>query len=209
MAVVAPQINQFIDILNNCLSEGKRVGDLNRFAMQRYIREKMPCEPMWALMLRGLLAHVDGRLEDARQDLERAAEINPSSLAISSNLAILLAEAGCDECAAEQARRVLRLSSEQNDWSFLDGMTEVAVGLGALDIVADVIRIANKLDICTPTISQAALLLFVDGESDQETLKNFDSALNEEKLRPLSKKMSDERWAELEKLAEELEPLVN
>lgn len=209
MTMPALKVNEYIQKLNECRLNKQPLGDIDRFDIENHIRSTMPDHPEWAMMLRSVLAHTDGKIDEAKTDMESAAIIAPHSLTIRNNMAILLAEAGYEELAIHEVRQVLYLSCKQNSFEYLDGMAQLAISLGDMDSISEIIRIANKIQLCTPMLTQAALLLHVEGESDEDIASILDQSISYDDLRMCSMEISDVHWQEMKKFADELAPFVN
>ena len=208
MPVPALKINEYVAKLNAVIKDGRRLGDIDRYEITRAIDAGMGYDPVCALILQALLASVDGDAASAMRCFEEALQIAPNSLDVHANYAVLLANHGYPEKASQEIRESLALCKQQNDWIFIDSLIVTAVDIGDMDAAADIIHAAAQMGIFSPVLSQAATLLNIDGENDEKAVAGLQAALPGDDL-PAASKISDERWAEKKKFADELSQYVD
>lgn len=208
MPVPALKISEYVAKLNTVIKDGRRLGDIDRYEITRAIDAGMGYDPVCALILQALLASVDGDAASAMRCFEEAVQIAPNSLDVHANYAVLLANHGYPEKASQEIRESLALCKQQNDWIFIDSLIVTAVDIGDMDAAADIIHAAAQMGIFSPVLSQAAALLSIDGENDEKAVAGLQAALPGDDLRTASK-ISDERWAEMKKFADELSQYVD
>ena len=208
MPVPALKINEYVAKLNAVIKDGRRLGDIDRYEITRAIDAGMGYDPVCALILQALLASVDGDAASAMRCFEEALQIAPNSLDVHANYAVLLANHGYPEKASQEIRESLALCKQQNDWIFIDSLIVTAVDIGDMDAAADIIHAAAQMGIFSPVLSQAATLLNIDGENDEKAVAGLQAALPGDDL-PAASKISDERWAEKKKFADELSLYVD
>ena len=208
MPVPALKINEYVAKLNAVIKDGRRLGDIDRYEITRAIDAGMGYDPVCALILQALLASVDGDAASAMRCFEEAVQIAPNSLDVHANYAVLLANHGYPEKASQEIRESLALCKQQNDWAFIDSLIVTAVDIGDMDAAADIIHAAAQMGLFRPVLSQAATLLNIDGENDEKAVAGLQAALPGDDLRTASK-ISDERWAEMKKFADELSQYVD
>ena len=208
MPVPALKISEYVAKLNTVIKDGRRLGDIDRYEITRAIDAGMGHDPVCALILQALLASVDGDAASAMRCFEEAVQIAPNSLDVHANYAVLLANHGYPEKASQEIRESLALCKQQNDWIFIDSLIVTAVDIGDLDAAADIIHAAAQMGIFSSVLSQAATLLNIDGENDEKAVAGLQAALPGDDLRTASK-ISDERWAEMKKFADELSQYVD
>ena len=208
MPVPALKINEYVAKLNAVIKDGRRLGDIDRYEITRAIDAGMGYDPVCALILQALLASVDGDAASAMRCFEEAVQIAPNSLDVHANYAVLLANHGYPEKASQEIRESLALCKQQNDWAFIDSLIVPAVDIGEMDAAADIIHAAAQMGLFRPVLSQAATLLNIDGENDEKAVAGLQAALPGDDLRTASK-ISDERWAEMKKFADELSQYVD
>lgn len=208
MPVPALKINEYVAKLNAVIKDGRRLGDIDRYEITRAIDAGMGYDPVCALILQALLASVDGDAASAMRCFEEALQIAPNSLDVHANYAVLLANHGYPEKASQEIRESLALCKQQNDWIFIDSLIVTAVDIGDMDAAADIIHAAAQMGIFSPVLSQAATLLNIDGENDEKAVAGLQAALPGDDL-PAASKISDERWAEMKKFADELSQYVD
>lgn len=208
MPVPALKINEYVAKLNAVIKDGRRLGDIDRYEITRAIDAGMGYDPVCALILQALLASVDGDAASAMRCFEEAVQIAPNSLDVHANYAVLLANHGYPEKASQEIRESLALCKQQNDWIFIDSLIVTAVDIGDMDAAADIIHAAAQMGIFSSVLSQAATLLNIDGENDEKAVAGLQAALPGDDLRTASK-ISDERWAEMKKFADELSQYVD
>lgn len=90
----------------------------------------------------------------------------------------------------------------------IDNLAQFAIGNGDMESLAEIICIANKVNLCTPILTQAALLLSMDGESDENAINILGMVISDDYLRSNSTIISDDDWQKMKKLADELSPFV-
>lgn len=208
MPVPALKINEYVAKLNAVIKDGRRLGDIDRYEITKAIDAGMGHDPVCALILQALLASVDGDAASAMRCFEEALQIAPNSLDVHANYAVLLANHGYPEKASQEIRESLALCKQQNDWAFIDSLIVTAVDIGDMDAAADIIHAAAQMRIFSPVLSQAAALLSIDGENDEKAVAGLQAALPGDDL-PAASKISDERWAEMKKFADELSQYVD
>lgn len=208
MPVPALKISEYVAKLNTVIKDGRRLGDIDRYEITRAIDAGMGHDPVCALILQALLASVDGDAASAMRCFEEAVQIAPNSLDVHANYAVLLANHGYPEKASQEIRESLALCKQQNDWIFIDSLIVTAVDIGDMDAAADIIHAAAQMGIFSPVLSQAATLLNIDGENDEKAVAGLQAALPGDDL-PAASKISDERWAEMKKFADELSQYVD
>lgn len=208
MPVPALNISEYVAKLNTVIKDGRRLGDIDRYEITRAIDAGMGHDPVCALILQALLASVDGDAASAMRCFEEAVQIAPNSLDVHANYAVLLANHGYPEKASQEIRESLALCKQQNDWIFIDSLIVTAVDIGDMDAAADIIHAAAQMGIFSSVLSQAATLLNIDGENDEKAVAGLQAALPGDDLRTASK-ISDERWAEMKKFADELSQYVD
>lgn len=209
MPVPAPKINEYVAKLNAVIQDGKRLGDIDRYEITKAIDATMRRNPVHALILQALLASVDGDIASSMRSFEEAIKISPRSLEAHSNYAVLLAYGGYPDRASREIRESLDICKEQNNWVPIDNLVTTAIAIGDMDAVADIIHVTGKLGITSSILTDAASLLDVEGDSDEESIAFLNEALSNKKLQLAVSKISDERWAEMKKLAEELSHYVD
>ena len=208
MPVPALKISEYVAKLNTVIKDGRRLGDIDRYEITRAIDAGMGHDPVCALILQALLASVDGDAASAMRCFEEAVQIAPNSLDVHANYAVLLANHGYPEKASQEIRESLALCKQQNDWIFIDSLIVTAVDIGDMDAAADIIHAAAQMGIFSSVLSQAATLLNIDCENDEKAVAGLQAALPGDDLRTASK-ISDERWAEMKKFADELSQYVD
>lgn len=208
MPVPALKISEYVAKLNTVIKDGRRLGDIDRYEITRAIDAGMGYDPVCALILQALLASVDGDAASAMRCFEEAVQIAPNSLDVHANYAVLLANHGYPEKASQEIRESLALCKQQNDWIFIDSLIVTAVDIGDMDAAADIIHAAAQMGIFSSVLSQAATLLNIDGENDEKAVAGLQAALPGDDL-PAASKISDERWAEMKKFADELSQYVD
>ena len=208
MPVPALKISEYVAKLNTVIKDGRRLGDIDRYEITRAIDAGMGYDPVCALILQALLASVDGDAASAMRCFEEAVQIAPNSLDVHANYAVLLANHGYPEKASQDIRESLALCKQLNDWIFIDSLIVTAVDIGDMDAAADIIHAAAQMGIFSPVLSQAAALLSIDGENDEKAVAGLQAALPGDDL-PAASKISDERWAEMKKFADELSQYVD
>lgn len=208
MPVPALKISEYVAKLNTVIKDGRRLGDIDRYEITRAIDAGMGYDPVCALILQALLASVDGDAASVMRCFEEAVQIAPNSLDVHANYAVLLANHGYPEKASQEIRESLALCKQQNDWIFIDSLIVTAVDIGDMDAAADIIHAAAQMGIFSPVLSQAATLLNIDGENDEKAVAGLQAALPGDDL-PAASKISDERWAEMKKFADELSQYVD
>lgn len=208
MPVPALKINDYIYKLNAVIFEGQRLGDLDRYEIEKIIKAAGASASVESFLLRAMLATVDGNNALAVRSMEAAVVLAPQSPAVRSNFALTLRNCGYPERAAAEGRICLALSKEQNDWGYINNLVAGAVKDGDMALVAEVIQVVGPLEKVFPNSVPAACLLYAEDACDEDAAAMLDVMLDAE-LRDTSVEISVARWAEMKKLADELAPYVD
>lgn len=209
MPVPALKVGELVTKLNAALYGGKRLGDLDRYEINKYIEATFHKNPVSSLVLRAALAHYDGDIDAAISDFKSAIKLAPKSLEAHSNFAVLLGRSGYSEEASEEIRISLELCKETSMWVSLEPLVVTAVNIGDMEAVSEIVRLANKLKIPSRLILDAALILSIESAPDEDAVEMLQKMLSasgdEESCSPIS----DEDWANMKSFADELSHYVD
>lgn len=204
MPVPVLKINELAAKLDAAISGAKRLGDLDRYEINKFVETMIDKAPVPALVLRAALHHYDGDINAAIQDFQTAITIAPQSLEAHSNFAVLLGKAGYTEEASREIRKSLDICKNTGSWLHLEPLVVTSVNIGDMEAVSEIVHLANKLKTPSRIIADAAMILSLESASDEESVEILHTMISVNGLKESCSSISDEEWANMKSFADEL-----
>jgi len=205
----ASKLDYYIKILDSALRKERRLGDIDRHNIQNAILQYKKDCPEHSLVLQGLIYAVDGDEAASIKCTKKAVEIAPHSIFAHMNLAYAGIRYGSEDIASPAARKVFDLCVEQNNWAALENLTAISSIINDSNLLHDIINVATKLKIKSYVIAAGAIMLSMDGESDEDCVNILENTFSDAILKESSIKINDNLWSEMEELADELEKYMD
>ena len=209
MPVPALKTTEYIAKLNDALNHGKRLGDMDRYGINKLIDAILNKDPVNALILRAALAHYDRNFNGAINDLKSATSLAPNSLEAHSNYATLLARTGKTGLASVEIRKSISLCIETRNFMPLENLIISAVNIGDIDAAEEIVHIAFEKKIPSRIIADAALLLSLNDSSDENVVERLETMLTSNGLNVSCAKIEEDEWNAMKRLADELSQYVD
>ena len=208
MAVLATKADHYLELLNDVLQKGIRLGDLDRFYIVEHIEKTMNSDPVVALLLKAVLAHAEGRISDARVAFESSIAIADDIPVLHSNYAKMLSDTGFSEDAATQIRKSIDCCKNTNDWASLKHVALSALIIHDVELLKEIATIANKLSFNEEIFLHVAIACGMEGVSDDECNALLEKTFPDDTLRRLSVEITPDRWAEMNAIADRFSKYV-
>ena len=199
MPQAATKFSAYIDKIDAVFKGNHRLGDIDRYEIEKLADDLLAIDACRANLLKGLLYALDNDEAKAVASFERAVVAGPASLEAHVNFAMVLATFGLTERAHSMIVRSLELCEQQGDWSPLDHIAHTSVTLGDVELQSKILKIANKLGRTSTNLTVLASMLAL-GSGDA----CVDQALSESFLKQNAVPLSGARWERMSAFADEI-----
>lgn len=204
MPVPAKKTPQYVELLNNVLEQGTRLGDIDKFNIVSHIKSIIKSDPVGALLLKAALAHVEGDIDGAIGIFEAIIKMDDENPYVHTNYARLLSGTGLSEQASVEIRKALDCCKNVNNWNPLGYLTSSAIIIHDFNVLGEIASIARRFDLKDDIYIQASVIFEMEGAKDEECVELLEAACPDEMLRGMSVEITPERWEEMNSFANSL-----